>query len=174
MKTIITRACALLFSLSLTATAYAQTAAPSLVLPATDKLVIVPCYIQRLTTTTVRLVRKENFSMSEQEQSDKFLRAFSEGMTNDGFKVSLFDGCTNDDDPGGGITVKFVLQTGGTGLIMVQEFLKVPGEKKLVPVAEKTAAQKKIIGIEEVAASLVRETDKAIKEAQSRGEVKTD
>jgi len=172
MKTIIRACAALLFTFFL-ANAAAQTAAPLLVLPTTDRLVLVPCYIQRITTTTVRLVRKENFSMSEQEQSDKFLGAFSEGMTSVGFKVSLFDGCTNDDDPGGGITVKFVMQTAGTGFIMVQEFLKMPGEKKLVPVAEKDAAQKKIIGHEEVAASLVRETDKAIKEAQSRGEVKT-
>lgn len=154
----------------------AQTASSPLTLPATDRVVVGTCYVKWLSKTSFQRLDKGGFSQYVQEETDKLISEFSKGMGEEGFKVVLLEKCSNDDDTvGGGITAMFAFgmtpQFFGEDLIRLDAFLKVPAEKRLIPVKEQISGAdgpKKIVGIQGVASSLSKAMAKAIREAQPK------
>ena len=190
MKTIIRALCASLLFAFFAIPAVAQTAAPQLVLPATDRLVVQTCFI--LWAKQLRpqspvpgkdfwQMRKENLPPGIPGDIDRILSVFLESMVKEGFQTYIPGNCGSmTDDPGGGITARFAFSVFPPGLpsgspipiLQTDSFMKVPGEARFVYVPAQNLGKPK-----EVAASISAAMQKTIGRAQPKPvvpEVKTD
>src|SRR3989338_472562 len=115
MNAITIRACAALLStllLVLVAPASAQTAAPPLVLPVTDQIVVQTCFVlwhsqmrpqKPIPGKDFWHMRKEQLPPNTQGDIGKILAVFPEDMAKLGFRTDIPGNCgsTAVDDPGG-------------------------------------------------------------------------